>query len=56
LGCKEGSNLRIDERWGVADTEVNRASAVELLQLKPDAIVVQGAQVVELVSSTICWL
>jgi putative ABC transport system substrate-binding protein len=46
LGWKEGSNLRIDERWGVADTEVIRASAVELLQLKPDAIVVQGARAV----------
>jgi putative ABC transport system substrate-binding protein len=46
LGWKEGSNLRIDERWGVADTEVIQASAVELLQLKPDAIVVQGARAV----------
>ena len=25
LGWKEGSNVRIDERWGVADTEVIRA-------------------------------
>ena len=31
LGWKEGSNVRIDERWGVADTEVIRASAIEIL-------------------------
>ena len=33
LGWKEGSNVRIDERWGVADTEVIRASAIELCSL-----------------------
>ena len=46
LGWKEGSNVRIDERWGVADTEVIRASAIELLQLNPNVIVVQGARAV----------
>ena len=46
LGWKEGSNVRIDERWGVADTEVIRATAIELLQLRPDVIVVQGARAV----------
>jgi putative ABC transport system substrate-binding protein len=45
-GWKEGSNVRIDERWGVADTEVIRASAIDLLQLKPSVIVVQGARAV----------
>ena len=43
-GWKEGSNVRIDERWGVADTDVIRASAIELLQLNPSVIVVQGAR------------
>ena len=46
LGWKEGGNVRIDERWGVADTEVIRAAATELLQLKPSVIVVQGARAV----------
>jgi putative ABC transport system substrate-binding protein len=46
LGWKEGSNVRIDERWGVADTDVIRASAIELLQLNPSVIVVQGARAV----------
>jgi putative ABC transport system substrate-binding protein len=46
LGWKEGSNVRIDERWGVADTEVIQASAIELLQLNPSVIVVQGARAV----------
>ena len=45
LGWKEGSNVRIDERWGVADTDVIRALAIELLQLNPSVIVVQGAVV-----------
>ena len=44
LGWKEGSNVHIDERWGVADTEVIRATAIELLQLNPTVIVVQGAR------------
>jgi putative ABC transport system substrate-binding protein len=44
LGWKEGSNVRIDERWGGADTEVIRATATDLLQLNPSAIVVQGAR------------
>ena len=42
LGWKEGSNLRIHESWGVADTEVIRASAIELLRMNPNVIVVQG--------------
>ena len=46
LGWKEGSNVRIDERWGVADTDVIRALAIELLQLNPSVIVVQGARAV----------
>jgi putative ABC transport system substrate-binding protein len=45
-GWKEVSNVRIDERWGVADTDVIRASAIELLQLNPSVIVVQGARAV----------
>ena len=46
LGWKENDNLRIDERWGVADTEVIRATANEVLQLNPNVIVVQGARAV----------
>jgi len=46
VGWKEGANIRIDERWGVADLEVMRASAAELLKLAPDVIVVQGARAV----------
>ena len=45
-GWKEGSNVRIDERWGVADTDVIRATAIELLQLNPSVVVVQGARAV----------
>src|SRR5215467_5515371 len=46
LGWKEGGNVRIDERWGVADTDVIRATAIELLQLNPSVVVVQGARAV----------
>jgi putative tryptophan/tyrosine transport system substrate-binding protein len=46
FGWKEGNNVRIDERWGVADTDVIRASAIDLLQLNPSVIVVQGARAV----------
>src|SRR5262245_51596752 len=46
LGWKEGSNVRIDERWGVADTDVIRASAIELLQLNPSVIAVRGCRAV----------
>ena len=45
-GWEEGSNVRIDERWGVADTDVIRATAIELLQLNPSVVVVQGARAV----------
>jgi putative ABC transport system substrate-binding protein len=44
LGWKEGSNVHIDERWGVADTEVIRATAIDLLQLNPAVIVAQDAR------------
>jgi putative tryptophan/tyrosine transport system substrate-binding protein len=52
LGWKEGTNVRVDERWGVADTEVIRASAIELLQLNPSVIVVQGARAVPILQQT----
>src|SRR5258707_13631686 len=48
LGWKEGSNLRIHESWGVADTEVIRASAIELLRMNPNVIVVQGARALQI--------
>ena len=37
IGLEGRSNVRIDERWGVADTDVIRASAIELLQMKSRA-------------------
>jgi hypothetical protein len=40
LGWKEGTNVRVDERWGVADTEVIRASAISDAA-DPSVIVVQ---------------
>jgi putative ABC transport system substrate-binding protein len=39
-------NVRIDERWGVGDTELIRAAALELLQLNPNVIIAQGARAV----------
>jgi ABC-type uncharacterized transport system substrate-binding protein len=38
LGWSEGSNLRIDLRWGEGDVERTRAYAAELVALKPDVI------------------
>jgi putative tryptophan/tyrosine transport system substrate-binding protein len=38
LGWKEGSNLRIELRWGAADPDRIRTFAKELVDLRPDAI------------------
>jgi ABC-type uncharacterized transport system substrate-binding protein len=38
LGWTEGSNVRIDLRWGGGDVERTRAYAAELVSLKPDVI------------------
>jgi len=37
-GWKEGSNLRIEVRWGGADPDRNNVLAKELVNLRPDAI------------------
>ena len=38
LGWTEGSNLRIELRWGAADPDRIRSFAKELVDLRPDAI------------------
>ncbi len=38
LGWTEGGNLRIDLRWGAADSDRIRTFAKELVELRPDAI------------------
>jgi putative tryptophan/tyrosine transport system substrate-binding protein len=38
LGWEEGSNLRIELRWGAADPDRIRTLAKELVDLQPDAI------------------
>jgi putative tryptophan/tyrosine transport system substrate-binding protein len=42
LGWSEGENLRIDERWPADDMDRVRTNASELINLKPDAILVGG--------------
>ena len=41
LGWTEGRNIRIDTRWGRADTEMMQRFAQELVELQPDLIVSQ---------------
>jgi putative ABC transport system substrate-binding protein len=38
LGWSEGENLHLDVRWNGGEVERTRASATELLQLSPDAV------------------
>src|SRR5215510_2021635 len=42
LGWSVGRNLRIDQRWGLADVDRLRKSAEELVALGPDALVAAG--------------
>jgi putative ABC transport system substrate-binding protein len=42
LGWSDGRNVRIDTRWGVADTDRIRKYAAELLALAPDVILTVG--------------
>jgi putative tryptophan/tyrosine transport system substrate-binding protein len=42
LGWKEGSNLRIELRWGASNTERIKTFAKELVDLRPDAILGRG--------------
>jgi putative ABC transport system substrate-binding protein len=46
LGWTEGSNLRIERRWGNGDAARIRAFAKELVNLKPDAILGQTTPVI----------
>jgi putative ABC transport system substrate-binding protein len=39
LGWTDGRNVRIDYRWGGADSERIRGYAIELVGLKPDVLV-----------------
>ena len=45
LGWTEGSNLRIELRWGVADADRMKTLAKELVDLRPDAILSRGTPV-----------
>src|SRR6516225_7902676 len=38
LGWREGENLQIEYRWGASDIEQIRASAKDLVALRPDVI------------------
>jgi len=42
LGWTNGSNLRMDVRWGAGNVDRMRMSAKELLDLQPDAILAHG--------------
>jgi putative tryptophan/tyrosine transport system substrate-binding protein len=44
LGWIEGRTLQIDYRWGAGDTDRLRAYAAELVNLKPDVIIVGGSR------------
>jgi putative ABC transport system substrate-binding protein len=44
LGWKENENVQIEERWGVADMGLIRRYAAELVDLRPDVIVVEAAR------------
>src|SRR5262249_423845 len=42
LGWTDGRNVRIEYRWGSADTERIRKSAAELVELMPEVIMANG--------------
>ena len=46
LGWTDGRNVRIDYRWSAGSAEVARKYAAELVALKPDVILANGASVV----------
>jgi putative ABC transport system substrate-binding protein len=50
LGWTEGSNLRIELRWGAADPNKIRTLAKELVDLRPDAILGQSTPVIDALS------
>jgi putative ABC transport system substrate-binding protein len=43
VGWTEGQNIRIDQRWANGDVSRLQALATELVDLKPDLVVVQGS-------------
>jgi putative ABC transport system substrate-binding protein len=45
LGWTDGSNVRIDYRWGAGDASRIRAYAAELVRLAPDVILVNSSSV-----------
>jgi putative tryptophan/tyrosine transport system substrate-binding protein len=47
MGWTEGSNLRIELRWGAGDADRMKTFAKELVGLRPDAIVGQGTPVIK---------
>jgi putative tryptophan/tyrosine transport system substrate-binding protein len=46
LGWRDGSNIRIDYRWGAGDSDRIRGFAHELVELQPDLIVAHTTPVV----------
>jgi putative tryptophan/tyrosine transport system substrate-binding protein len=45
LGWTEGRNVRFDYRWGLADADLYRRYAAELVALAPDVILANGASI-----------
>jgi len=43
MGWTEGQNIRIDQRWASGDVNRLQALAAELVDLKPNLVVVQGS-------------
>jgi putative tryptophan/tyrosine transport system substrate-binding protein len=52
LGWTDGSNLRIDQRWGAGNADNVRQYAVELAALAPDVILASGDAVERLLQVT----
>ncbi len=52
LGWVDGSNLRIDQRWGAGDADNVRQYAAELAALAPDVILATGDAVERLLPVT----
>jgi putative ABC transport system substrate-binding protein len=46
LGWSVGRNLKIDYRWGAADSNLYRKYAAELIALAPDVVVAHGGAIV----------
>jgi len=47
MGWTNGGNMRIDARWSAGDTQRMRRDAAELVALKPDILLANGAPTVE---------